>query len=82
MENYTELARQLLKIVSEAVTKKIYGSIEVYFEAGKVTQITHRIINKIHKKGHYTKDKVKEVRGNGDGKDRQEAEGRNTLLTS
>ena len=42
-----DFSKDLLKIISQAVEKKIYGSIEVYFEAGNVTQITQRIINKI-----------------------------------
>lgn len=50
MDNYSLVSKQILKIVTQAVTKKIYGSIEIYFEAGKVTQVTQRIINKIQKK--------------------------------
>lgn len=40
-------SQDLLKIVSKAVNNKIYGSVEIYFEAGSITQITQRIINKI-----------------------------------
>lgn len=38
---------ELLTIIGKAVKDKIYGSVEVYFEAGNITQITQRIINKV-----------------------------------
>ncbi len=41
------VSAQLLKLVNKAMDKKIYGSVEIYFEAGKITQVTQRIINKI-----------------------------------
>ncbi len=47
MKNDGKLPKDLLRIVSEAIKNKIYGSVEIYFEAGNVTQITHRVINKI-----------------------------------
>lgn len=48
----TELANILTKIMKD----KIYGSVEIYFEAGHMTQITQRIINKInHKKDQISK---------------------------
>lgn len=37
----------IAKIFSKAINNKIYGSIEIYFEEGRVTQVTQRIINKI-----------------------------------
>lgn len=40
--------KHLLKILTEAVKNKIYGSVEIYFEEGKMTQVTQRIINKMH----------------------------------
>lgn len=52
MEN-NRFANGLLKILSKAMSKKMYGSVEFYFEKGKITQITQRIINKVyHKKGN------------------------------
>lgn len=42
--------KHLLKILTEAVRNKIYGSVEIYFEEGRMTQITQRIINKINAK--------------------------------
>jgi hypothetical protein len=41
--------KDLVKIISQAHDKKIYGSVEVYFENGQITQITQRIINKMPK---------------------------------
>lgn len=83
MENLNEFTRQFMKIVSQAFSKKMYGSIEVYFEAGKVTQVTQRIINKIHKKDQNKKENMrvetKVIKGNGHEKDVGEP---NTLLTN
>lgn len=45
-----QFSKDLIKILVEASENKIYGSVEVYFEAGKITQITQRIINKVNKK--------------------------------
>ncbi len=49
MDPQKPYTKDLAKIISQAIEKKIYGSIEVYFEAGNVTQITQRIINKIRR---------------------------------
>lgn len=43
----TNLPKNFFNILSKAVEERIYGSIEIYFEEGKVTQITQRIINKV-----------------------------------
>lgn len=45
--NLTDQFLNLLKRISE---KKVYGSIEIFFEEGKVTQITQRVIKKINRK--------------------------------
>ena len=83
MDNVSEFTRQFMKIVSQAFAKKMYGSIEVYFEAGRVTQVTQRIINKIHRKDQNKKENItverKDISGNGHEKDMGEA---NTLLTN
>ncbi len=42
--------KNLLKILTKAAENRIYGSVEIYFEEGRMTQITQRIINKIAKK--------------------------------
>jgi hypothetical protein len=47
MVKKNELPKTFYEIISKAITKKSYGSIEIYLEAGKVTQITERVINKI-----------------------------------
>ena len=46
-DSQKNVSKDLVKIISQAVEKKIYGSVEVYFEAGNITQITQRIISKI-----------------------------------
>ena len=56
MDN-NRLVNGLLKILAKAISKKMYGSIELYFEGGKVTQITQRIINKVYHKSENGKDK-------------------------
>lgn len=45
-----KFSADLVKILIKAIESKIYGSVEVYFEAGKITQITQRIINKVSSK--------------------------------
>ena len=42
-----KFSKNLLRILDKAVDRKIYGSVEIYFEAGKITQVTQRIINKV-----------------------------------
>ncbi|OGE14434.1 hypothetical protein A3F00_00040 [Candidatus Daviesbacteria bacterium RIFCSPHIGHO2_12_FULL_37_11] len=50
MEDSRNFLKNLLSLFKKAIENKTYGSIEIYFEAGKITQITERIINKIHHK--------------------------------
>lgn len=40
------ISNKLLEEISEAIRGKQYGSIEIYIEAGEVTQITERVIKK------------------------------------
>ena len=40
---------ELTTILKKAIGSKIYGSVEIYFESGTITQITQRIIKKISK---------------------------------
>lgn len=47
MNNQKNVSNKLLKLLDKLMQNKIYGSIEVYFEAGEITQVTQRIINKI-----------------------------------
>ncbi len=49
---------QLANILNKVIEEKIYGSVEIYFEAGQMTQITQRIINKI---GQQNKPNPKKV---------------------
>lgn len=52
-----QYSRELLKIISKAVDRRIYGSVEIYFEDGRITQITQRIINKVdHQKPKIQKE--------------------------
>lgn len=51
MANITKPASQhLTSILNKVAEDKIYGSVEVYFEAGQITQITQRIISKVTEK--------------------------------
>lgn len=52
MAKQNDLPKTFYEIIAKAITKKSYGSIEIYLEAGKVTQITERIINKIYNKSN------------------------------
>ena len=52
----SKYSKELLKIISRAVDGRIYGSVEIYFENGRITQITQRIINKVN----HPKPKVQE----------------------
>lgn len=47
MDKSKYFSAHLIKIFKKAVDNKIYGSVEVYFESGRITQITQRIINKL-----------------------------------
>lgn len=48
------LYKDLIKILTHVVEHNIYGSVEIFFEKGKVTQITQRIIKKVHRDdNHY-----------------------------
>ncbi|MBI2020745.1 hypothetical protein HYS94_05050 [Candidatus Daviesbacteria bacterium] len=44
---YKTLYRDLIKILTHVVDNNIYGSVEIFFEKGRVTQITQRIIKKV-----------------------------------
>ena len=50
MDGKKQFPKELLKIIAKAVETQIYGSIEFHFQEGKVTQVTQRIINKVHHK--------------------------------
>lgn len=45
---YQTLYKELVKILTHVVEHNIYGSVEIFFEKGKVTQITQRTIKKVH----------------------------------
>ena len=45
---YQTLYKDLIKILTNVVEHNIYGSVEIFFEKGKVTQITQRTIKKVH----------------------------------
>lgn len=47
MDESKQLTVDLIKILNKAIDNKIYGSVEIYFESGKITQVTQRIINKV-----------------------------------
>lgn len=82
MDNYSVVSKQILKIVNQAVTNKIYGSIEVYFEAGKVTQVTQRIISKIQKNKQYQETNLNLLKQKHDNGQPGRVDSQNTLLTT
>lgn len=49
MKKQQLLSKELIQILTKATDGKIYGSVEIYFEQGQITQITQRIISKIQK---------------------------------
>jgi hypothetical protein len=54
-----KMNKDLVNILSQASEKKIYGSVEVFFENGTITQVTQRIISKMPKTGPAGKKLVK-----------------------
>lgn len=51
MSKHTEeFSEELVNTLNKAIQNKIYGSVEIYFEAGSITQITQRIIKKVETK--------------------------------
>ncbi len=51
----SQFGGDLLKIITKSVENKIYGSVEIYFEEGKITQVTQRIINKMPRRSDHPK---------------------------
>ena len=58
-----KFSKQFLKIISKSVERRIYGSVEIYFEDGQITQITQRIINKVGRRTKLPKAFRAEHRG-------------------
>ncbi len=60
MDSLKQLSEDLTKILQTAVSNRTYGSVEIYFEDGRITQVTQRIIrkigNKIEKKNGISKN--------------------------
>lgn len=51
--NYKTLFENLVAILTNVFKNGVYGSVEIFFEKGRVTQITQRTIKKInHPAGH------------------------------
>lgn len=48
MDTNKPFSSDLIKLITKWVENKLYGSIEIYFEKGQVTQFTQRIIKKIN----------------------------------
>ena len=57
--------RDLIKILSHDVGSRIYGSIEIFFEEGRITQITQRIISKVYKQEKVKYQTKSNKEGNG-----------------
>ena len=49
MEENKGFPQDIIKAILAAIAGRVYGSVEIYFEDGKVTQITQRIIKKINR---------------------------------
>lgn len=45
---YKILSEELVAILVDVVKNDIYGSVEIFFEKGKITQVTQRIIKKVN----------------------------------
>ncbi len=54
MEDTKSVSVQLVEILNTAVEKKVYGSVEIFFEEGKITQVTQRTIKKFSNKNKKT----------------------------
>lgn len=48
MDTNKPFSSDLIKLITKWVENKLYGSIEIYFEKGRVTQFTQRIIKKMN----------------------------------
>lgn len=49
MNGQKQISEKVIKLLEKIRLNKIYGSVEIYFEGGEITQVTQRIINKITK---------------------------------
>lgn len=47
MNSQKSVPEDLITIITKVMDNKIYGSVEIFFQAGKITQITERTINKL-----------------------------------
>ena len=48
-DNQKAILDDLTDILKKIKSNKVYGSVEIFFEDGEITQITQRIINKVKK---------------------------------
>lgn len=46
MSDTTSTSQNIVKMLDKIKQNRVYGSLEIYFEDGQVTQVTQRIINK------------------------------------
>jgi hypothetical protein len=44
-----QISERLISEIKSSIANKEYGSVEIYIEAGKVVQITERVIKKTNK---------------------------------
>lgn len=59
MNGQKNISEKVLKLLNKIRQNKIYGSVEVYFEGGEITQVTQRIISKINKTSKVNPEKNK-----------------------
>lgn len=48
-DSLSHVLDELKSIIGKIRDNKTYGSVELYFEGGEITQITQRVINKLKK---------------------------------
>lgn len=61
MNGQNNISEKVIKLLEKIRQNKIYGSVEIYFEGGEITQVTQRIISKISKASKDTRENNKPV---------------------
>ena len=61
-DNNDTFIKYISKVFSNLMEQQIYGSVEIYFEDGRPTQVTHRVINKLGNKNKQNRETIKQTR--------------------
>lgn len=59
MDSNDTFIKYISKVFSSLMEQQIYGSVEIYFEDGRPTQVTHRVINKLGNKNKQNNKTIK-----------------------